>query len=135
MTAAVDPARLAAALTAAGWVEEGRREGAHVRLRYPGRSVLLVPLDSTAGDHERLMGCVLAELEHARALGYAADRALTEATCSCGGRRWVDDEGWQPEEWAMAVQPHREPGRGLIPCGNCNEGNWDTPVGGQETTP
>ena len=58
-------------------------------------------------------------------------RLVAEATCSCGGRRWVDDEGWQPQEWAMAVQSRREPGRRLIPCGNCNHGGWNVPVGGQ----
>ena len=63
-------------------------------------------------------------------MGLRADLAI-EATCSCGGRRWVDDEGWQPQEWAMAVQSRREPGRRLIPCGNCNHGGWNVPVGGQ----
>lgn len=115
-----------AALTAAGWVEEGRRAGSYVRLRYPGGSMLLVPLDVTAGDHEHLMGCVLTELEYLAKVGDAATRALTEATCSCGGRRWVDDENWQPEPWEL--RRGREPGSGLIPCGFCNEGGWDTPM-------
>lgn len=45
-----------------------------------------------------------------------------EERCSCGGRRWVDDENWL-----------REPGQertehdGLIPCGFCNESGWNTP--------
>lgn len=48
--------------------------------------------------------------------------------CACGGKRWVDDENWQPDEDEM--RRGREPHSGLIPCGFCNEGGWGTPVGG-----
>jgi hypothetical protein len=123
------PDRLIAALTAAGWVEVGRRAGVYVRLRYAEHDPsLLVPLDPTAPEHEVMMGAVLMQLERLAQVGLAADRALTEATCSCGGRRWVDDENWQPELWEM--QRGREPESGLIPCGGCNEGGWDVPMGG-----
>lgn len=47
--------------------------------------------------------------------------------CSCGGRRWVEDENWQPEDYERARG--RSPGSGLIPCGFCNEGGWHVPVG------
>lgn len=78
-----------------------------------------------------MMAAVLATLEKAADYGSAAELAHTLATCSCEGRRWVDDEGWSPPDWAMAVKPVREPGNGLIPCGRCNHGGWNVPVGGE----
>jgi hypothetical protein len=124
------PDRLIAALTAAGWAEVGGRTDAYVRLRYAVHEPsLVVPLDPTAPEHEAMMVAALTQLERLAQVGLAADRALTEATCSCGGRRWVDDKNWHPDYWAMAVKPRREPRAGLIPCGNCNEGGWDVPVG------
>ncbi|HEU5108825.1 MAG TPA: hypothetical protein VFT95_09735 [Micromonosporaceae bacterium] len=123
------PERLVAALTAAGWFEVGRREGVYVRLQFADRLPLLVPLNPANADYEDLMAEVLAELETAADYGSAAELAHTLATCSCGGKRWVDDEGWSPPDWAMAVKPVREPGRGLLPCGNCNHGGWNVPVG------
>jgi predicted RNA binding protein YcfA (HicA-like mRNA interferase family) len=127
-TVETTPDRLIVALTAAGWVEVGRRVGAHVRLRYADHEPsLVVPRDPTAPEHEAMMGAVLLQLERLAQVGLAADRALTEATCSCGGRRWVDDENWQPEQWEF--QRGRRRGSGLIPCGNCNHGGWDAPVG------
>lgn len=42
--------------------------------------------------------------------------------CTCGGRRWVDDQNWQPEDHERDAA--RAPGAGLIPCGACNEGGW-----------
>lgn len=119
------PSRLIAALTASGWVEQGRGRG-HVRLRWGSNpDSLVVPTDPTAPEYETMMTALLAGLERAAEYGAAADRAFTEATCSCGGRRWVEDENWEPEYWAMATKPRREPGDGLIPCGNCNHGGWD----------
>lgn len=127
------PDRLVAALTAAGWFEEGRGRG-HVRLRWgTNPDSLVVPTDPSAPEYEVMMTAALATLERAADYGSAAELAHTLATCSCGGKRWVDDEGWQPEEWAMAVKPVREPGAGLIPCGNCNHGGWNVPVGGTES--
>lgn len=52
---------------------------------------------------------------------------LPEPPCSCGGDRWVDDEGWQPEDYERAAG--RVPGAGRIPCGFCNHGGWDVPDG------
>jgi hypothetical protein len=75
-----------------------------------------------------MMTALLTGLERAADYGRAAEGALTEATCSCGGKRWVDDENWQPERWEL--ERGREPESGLLPCGFCNEGGWDTPVGG-----
>jgi len=40
--------------------------------------------------------------------------------CSCGGRRWVDDENW-----SMSTGTNRRRGDGLIPCGFCNHGGWN----------
>jgi protein gp37 len=45
---------------------------------------------------------------------------LDRLVCSCGRRRWVDDENWSPEY----VGEKRLPGAGRIPCGSCNEGGW-----------
>lgn len=51
-----------------------------------------------------------------------------QRTCSCDGRRWVDDENWQPDQ--DQLRRGRQPADGLIPCGFCNEGGWDVdPVG------
>lgn len=51
--------------------------------------------------------------------------------CACEGKRWVDDENWQPDQYEMRWG--REPHSGLIPCGFCNPGGWDTPVGGAQS--
>jgi hypothetical protein len=127
------PDRLIAALTAAGWAEVGGRTDAYVRLRYAVHEPsLVVPLDPTAPEHEAMMVAALTQLERLAQAGLAADRALTEATCSCGGRRWVEDENWQPEDWER--DRGREEGSGLIPCGGCNEGGWNTPVGPVESS-
>ncbi len=126
------PDRLVAALTAAGWHEISRREGAFVRLQFPGHQPLIVPLNPDNADYAALIRATLADLERVADYGSAAELAHTLATCSCSGKRWVDDEGWQPPDWAMAVKPVREPGRGLLPCGNCNHGGWNVPVGGSE---
>lgn len=125
------PDRLVAALTAAGWVQDG---GEHAIAKFwwmaeePPR-LLVVPLDPSVPDYDGMIATVLADLQRLVDLGDAADQALTLATCSCGGKRWVDNEGWSPPDWAMAVKPVREPGDGLIPCGNCNFGGWKLPVG------
>ena len=55
-----------------------------------------------------------------------SEAALTP--CPCDGKRWVDDENWQPDQ--DQLRRGREPADGLIPCGFCNEGGWDVPVGG-----
>jgi hypothetical protein len=136
------PDRLIAALTAAGWIEESRCTDlpmTFVRLIFRGEETgdpvldlhrpIIVPLNPQARSFDRWMSRTLEQLRRQADIGAAADRALTEATCPCGGRRWVDDENWQPDYWAMEVQPRREPRAGLIPCGNCNEGGWDVPVG------
>lgn len=57
-----------------------------------------------------------------------ADRILdflrdTEV-CTCNGG-WSVDENYWPEDYEMR-DPLR-PGKGLIPCGNCNHGGWDAP--------
>lgn len=64
------------------------------------------------------------------ALAAAADREARvralhqpEGPCSCGGRRWVEDEGWSPEDYERN-QPRSE-GAGLVPCGFCNPGGWN----------
>lgn len=58
--------------------------------------------------------------------------ATEERCASCEDKRWVDDEGWQPaHEGERAVW--RVPGAGLIPCGACNHGGWDVPVGSPES--
>jgi hypothetical protein len=52
----------------------------------------------------------------------------TEPCSGCGGTRWSEDENWSPaypESWDGS----RSPGDGLIPCGFCNEGGWNVPVG------
>jgi hypothetical protein len=77
---AATPDRLIDALTAAGWVEEGRRAGTYVRLTFlEHESSLLVPLDPTAPEYAELMAGTWAELERLARLGDAAGRALTEA--------------------------------------------------------
>jgi hypothetical protein len=59
-----------------------------------------------------------------------SQRDRQEATCgSCGGARWVDDEGWQPEDYERKRVPFRQPGSGRIPCGICNHGGWSVPDG------
>lgn len=40
--------------------------------------------------------------------------------CSCGGKRWVEDENWQGEYLGPGAQPQRDFWDGLIPCGFCN---------------
>lgn len=40
--------------------------------------------------------------------------------CSCGGKRWVEDENWSPDYLGPGVQPVRNFYNGLIPCGFCN---------------
>lgn len=49
--------------------------------------------------------------------------------CSCGGRRWIEDEGWSP---GYHPAPDRLPGDGLIPCRFCSDGERDS---GQQITP
>lgn len=56
----------------------------------------------------------------------AAEERAKVAACSCGGRRWVDDENWSPTD--PALEQERAPSRGLIPCGFCNFAGWDTPL-------
>lgn len=52
--------------------------------------------------------------------------AATRHTCgTCEDNLWVADENWQPEPHELG-RP-RTPGAGLIPCGACNEGNWESP--------
>lgn len=52
-----------------------------------------------------------------------------ERTCAgCRGRRWVNDENWQPD-YPKTWKGERYRGDGLIPCGSCNEGGWDVAVG------
>lgn len=46
--------------------------------------------------------------------------------CSCGGRRWVQDEGWAPDYLGIGTRQERTEGDGLVPCGFCNHGGWDT---------
>lgn len=46
----------------------------------------------------------------------------------CAGRRWVDDQNWSPDD-PVTWHGERAPGDGLIPCGFCNHGGWDVPVG------
>lgn len=121
------PDRLVAALTAAGWVEFGDRAHDRARLRYASLSPhVVVPLDPSAPEYRAVFEAALATLRQLVELGDTAERALGEATCPCGGRRWVDDENWQPERWEL--ERGREPASGLIPCGFCNEGGWDTPA-------
>ena len=48
--------------------------------------------------------------------------------CSCGGRRWVDDENWSPAQGVL-WRGERSAGDGRIPCGLCNHGGWDQPDG------
>lgn len=45
---------------------------------------------------------------------------------TCQGNFWIADENWQPETHELG-RP-RTPGSGLIPCGDCNAGNWDGPL-------
>jgi len=55
--------------------------------------------------------------------------------CSgCGGRRWSEDENWTPDD-PRTWKGERSHGDGLIPCGFCNEGGWDTPDYEPEATP
>lgn len=125
------PDRLIAALTASGWVEASRwtdPPAPFARLIFRGEETgdpMIVPINPEAPSFDRWMSRTLEQLRRQADIGAAAERALTEATCSCGGRRWVEDENWQPEEWAMATKPRREPGEGLIPCGGCNFGGWN----------
>lgn len=136
VVAETTPDRLVAALTAAGWVEEGRREGVDMVMRWGrGAAIVLVPLDPTAPQYAGVLAECLAALERLRDIGDSADQALTEATCSCGGKRWVDDENWQPPDWAIGTKSVRREGEGLIPCGNCNHGGWNVPVGGDLSDP
>lgn len=55
------------------------------------------------------------------------------ACASCDGTRWVDDEGWQPEDYERARKPLRRPGSGRIPCGACNLGGWNADDGAEDT--
>jgi hypothetical protein len=54
---------------------------------------------------------------------FDCDACNDPGPCSCGGRRWVDDENWQPDHPSVP----RVRGDGLIPCGFCNFAGWDTP--------
>jgi hypothetical protein len=72
-------------------------------------------------------------LGHAATLAGVVDHVLyliVQATtpCSCAGRRWVRDEGYQAEFPEDAVTPLR-PYKGVIPCGSCNENGDADPVG------
>lgn len=129
------PDRLVAALTAAGWHEADRRAGLWVCYRFLNAADIVVPVDPSSGEYEAMLAVALADLKNFVDLGVAADQALTEATCSCGGKRWVDDENWQPPDWAIGTKSVRREGEGLIPCGNCNHGGWNVPVGGDLSDP
>lgn len=55
-----------------------------------------------------------------------------EVPCHCDGG-WVEDEGWYPEYREQALKSYRKtPGDGIIPCGSCNFGGWDTPWPGDD---
>lgn len=56
-----------------------------------------------------------------------AARKRKKACAYCKGRRWVEDEGWEPD-FPDLGPAEREPGSGLIPCGGCNFAGWDTPL-------
>ncbi len=55
-----------------------------------------------------------------------ADSVAPEPCSGCKGRRWAEDENWQPSD-PRTWDGSRSHGDGLIPCGFCNEGGWDTP--------
>lgn len=78
-------------------------------------------------DYERpadALRAVPAEAEEAPNIAAirARHRPESSASCSCGGRRWVNDENWEGDG-----RTERTKHDGLIPCGFCNEGGWDTP--------
>jgi hypothetical protein len=50
--------------------------------------------------------------------------AKEDRPCTCGGRRWVNDENWEPRYADLPQE--RIQGDGLIPCGFCNFAGWDT---------
>jgi len=58
-----------------------------------------------------------------------AGHASGETCPGCHGRRWADDENWQPDD----PRHVRTPGDGLIPCGFCNFAGWDTPLVSEAT--
>lgn len=118
----IEPKRLVAGLLEAGWLKVGSRRGEYVRLQWGDQTQLLVPFDQAAPEFKQMMLACLWTLERLADAGRAADRALTLALCSCGGRRWSEDENWSPQDYELGIR--REPGRGLIPCGFCNEGGW-----------
>jgi hypothetical protein len=56
---------------------------------------------------------------------FDCDACNDPGPCSCGGRRWVEDENWSSDY--PGAGERRTPGDGLIPCGSCNFAGWDTP--------
>lgn len=62
------------------------------------------------------------------------DRPRKKICVHCDGRRWVDDQNWEPPFPAFAPI-EREPRDGLIPCGACNFAGWDEPVCAPGTPP
>ncbi len=125
MSHAIDPKRLVAALTGAGWVNDGGQPGGLVRLRWYDEAAVLIPTDTAAPDFPELMLAAKTRLDRLADAGSAAEVALTLATCPCEGRRWSEDENWQPDHHGIRGPILREPGNGLIPCGFCNEGGWN----------
>jgi hypothetical protein len=72
------------------------------------------------------LGRQAASIAHALPATPASPPPPSEPCSGCGGRRWSNDENWQPtfpETW----RGERSHGDGLIPCGFCNEAGWDTP--------
>lgn len=84
--------------------------------------------------HQNAWGLRKSDQNNALAEKIAAEYARLsdsegERPCSgCGGSRWAEDENWSPDDPAT-WRGERSPGNGLIPCGFCNLGGWDTPVG------
>ena len=88
----IQPQTAVAALTAAGWVEAGRNTGCYVRLRAPfwPHTSVLVSLDQTAPEHERLMTGLLAELA---AYGEAGQRATAALAALAGSLATIPEGG------------------------------------------
>jgi hypothetical protein len=51
------------------------------------------------------------------------DAIAAHSCVYCKGRRWVNDENWQPDD---PRDPRRSPHDGLLPCDGCNFAGWDT---------
>lgn len=102
-----------------GWADNGVMQPYKGRLRFD-------VTDAVRHSHEDEVIIVAIVVPHPDEM--TLEEVINGRPCSCGGKRWVDDENWSPPFRTIGAY-ERTPHDGLIPCGFCNEGGWNAPVG------